>query len=234
MRQRVFDAQHGTLGWDRGEVERIFKRGNNVWHKSWCRDLATFLGAHRAQGGGDSAQRVALATICQIGIDRLPEGGLHSLMYVQLDATGSPLRVTSLTMHSAIRLLLRQICTHSMHNDAAGAALCEFSGAIAPPATPGARADMVAGPLMAEVEAWRQRSSLQERHLKFCETIAAVSPDMITLVEFDAQWRRLPLPSNRPYVSARDLDPPRGTGQVHIHIHMHIFIAPPPPLPKGC
>ena len=214
MRQRVFDAQHGTLGWDRGEVERIFKRGNNVWHTSWCRDLATFLAAHRAQGGGDSAQQAALATVCQFGIERLPEAGLQSLMYVQLDATGSPLRVTSLTMHSAIRLLLRQICAHSMRNEAAGAALCEFSGALAPPATPEARADLVAGPLMAEVEAWRERSSLQERHLKFCETISAASPDIMMLVEFDAQWRRLPLPRNRSYLSSRDLDPPRGTGQV--------------------
>ena len=139
---------------------------------------------------------------------------MRSLMHVQLDATGSPLRVTSLTMHSAIRMLLRQICAHSMRNAAAGAALCAFSGTDTPPTTPEARADLVTGPLMAEVERWRQHSCLQARHLKFCQTVAAASPDIMTLVEFDAQWRCLPLPSNRQYVSARDLDPPRGTGQV--------------------
>ena len=32
----------------------------------------------------------------------------------------------------------------------------------------------------------------------------------------DGQWRRLPLPANRAYRSARDLDPPRGTGQATI------------------
>lgn len=70
--------------------------------------------------------------------------------------------------------------------------------------------------LVAEVEQWREGSSLPARHRIFCEAIAAADPSIITAVEFDGHWRKLPLPTNRPYASARDLSPERGCGQATI------------------
>jgi len=223
IRGRVFDTDHGILSWDRKEVEAIWKRGNNVWHDKWCKDLAAFLAADN--GGADAQQQAALASICQSDTEELAPGCMQSFIYVQLDAAGAPLRVTTCTMHSAIRLLLTQMCKHSLRNEGASAALCEFSATDVAPSTPEARADLVAEPLMAEVESWSERASIAMRHTKFCQTIADASPSIITLVEFDAQWRRLQLPANRAYISARDLESPRGIGQATIMFDSEQFAA---------
>lgn len=223
IRDRVFDRDHGTLGWDRGEVTAIWKRGNNAWHDKWCKDLSAFLAAEK--DGADEHQLAALMPICQSGTEALTHGGMQSFIYVQVDGAGVPVRITSCTMHSAIRLLLRQMCAHSLQSDAASAALCAFSGADVAPATPAARADLIAGPLMVEVESWSERASIQMRHVKVCETVAYASPSIITLVEFDGQWRSLPPPTNRAYRSARDLEPARGTGQATIMFDSEEFAA---------
>ena len=108
IRGRVFDAEHGTLGWDRSEVEAIWKRGNNVWHDKWCKDLACFLAAETA--GADEQQLAALAPICRSGTKELVPGGMESFIYVQVDGAGAPLRITSCTMHSAIRSIETMFC----------------------------------------------------------------------------------------------------------------------------
>lgn len=69
---------------------------------------------------------------------------------------------------------------------------------------------------MAEVERWTERASLPTRHAQVCETVARSNPSIVTAVEFDQQWRSLPLPTNRPYTSARDLLPERGCGQATV------------------
>ena len=210
IRERVFDADHGALGWDRSEVEVMWKRGTNLYEK-WSRDLRAFLAP-----GEDAEQLAALSHLCRHGEAPIDPAQMESFIYVQVDASGAPQRVTSLTLHSAVRLLLLQLCQHSLQNDAAAHALCDFLGADAAPPTAELRSTLVASALMVEVEHWSENAALPARHGIVCETIAKSSPDVITAVEFDGQWRRLPLPTNRPYVSARLLQPERGCGQATI------------------
>lgn len=211
IRGHVFDPDHGTLSWERSQVEAIWKRGNNVWHDKWCKDLRAFLADVE-----NTEQLAALMSICRRGAEPAVPAEMASFIYAQVDASGAVQQVTSMTLHSAVRLLLLQLCRHSLQNDGAAHALCRFLDTATAPPSAEDRAAAVTKLLMAEVEHWRESSSLPERHRKFCDTIAEADPSIITAVEFDGQWRKLPLPTNRSYVSARNLSPERGCGQATI------------------
>ena len=220
LRADAFDATCGTLSWSRAASARIWKRENNVWRDKWLgatSGLPVFL-----RPTDTPEQATALAGFCRHGEESVESGGgMQSLLHVQLDADGAPLRITTLTLRSGVTFLLRQLCDFSLRNEAAATALCAFTGAAEAPGTAEARAAAVSELVMAEVAKWRAAASVECRATMVWRTLAQTSASVVMAEEFNAPWRYLPLPdpdvvSGRRFVSARALDTPRGRGEATV------------------
>ena len=210
----VLDARHGLLSWDAAtHAMRLWKRQANVWRDKWERHLRLFL---RPPASMDDAARAALRLFCRVveapaqgaggggggGVDDCggEGGGLSSLIEARLDGEGNLVRLRTYTLQSAVRWLLERLLAHSSSNASAAEAVRRFLGGR--PSQPADAASLVFSELAVEIEAWADAVSLTRRHKSFCETVGSCRPSIVSLVEYDAEWRRLPLPTadGRSYV----------------------------------
>jgi len=61
-------------------------------------------------------------------------------------------------------------------------------------------------PLLQEVQGWFQKNALEIRHAKLLRFIAEEQPHIVTLVEYNAPWRQLPVPASRNYTIVNGLN----------------------------
>ena len=210
----VLHTRLGVLSWDYELACGLWKRENNVWRDKWEKELRLFL---RPPAGIAESTRVALRRFCTV-VDTRREGELSSLIEAQLDASGRLVRLRSLTLQSAVRWLLVQMVDHSQSNAKATQAIEAFlvptaqreeGGAPAQrmnDATPLADAEAHVGAIFAELLSemahWFDSVALERRHAACCKKVEEFKPAVVSLVEHDAQWRQLPMPSveGRSYV----------------------------------
>ena len=90
-----------------------------------------------------------------------------------------------------------EACTADEAGDEAGVGTAWAGGGAA---ACGSREDVMVGSmvedifsaLMDEMRAWSEVAALKHRHATVCRHIAAVAPEVVTLVEFDDVWRAMP------------------------------------------
>jgi endonuclease/exonuclease/phosphatase family metal-dependent hydrolase len=128
-----------------------------------------------------------------------PATGKHpsSLVSVVQNSKGRPIRIQSLTLHSSMRWLLLEMCRHSMGNADADQAIRDFAGVSEVPRDAEARTDVIFPRVLQAVELWLTEAAVTARHAKFCRKVKEVMPHVVTAVEYDSQWRILPLPTER-------------------------------------
>eukprot|EP00929_Paragymnodinium_shiwhaense_P077663 TRINITY_DN40019_c0_g1_i1.p1 TRINITY_DN40019_c0_g1~~TRINITY_DN40019_c0_g1_i1.p1 ORF type:complete len:636 (-),score=111.12 TRINITY_DN40019_c0_g1_i1:58-1965(-) len=193
-----FDSKLGCLVWDRDILEGIFKREESVAAK-WQHNLKTAIRASQP-GASEGDARVALSLLLKV----LPPGHVFSgppsaLIEVVVDADGNWQKLRSLTLHAAVHWLLVKMCTQSLSSSSTRDAFAVLLKGSAVPTSAEERAGWLASQMYAHMKQWSHLCSLEARHAAFTRFCSVTSPDLMSLVEFDAEWRKYPLPSARPY-----------------------------------
>lgn len=219
MKERAFSS-NGSLTWECDDIDgKVWKRKDNIW-KKWTRSVETFKGGGAtppSKSTGDALARFisfessgklrsgaslrkALSRSASLITPRSGGTALtqpRSLVTVVQDGKGSPIRIRSLTLQSSMYWLLVEMCKHSLGNEAAEAAIRSFAGVSAVPKGAEARADIIFPVVLHAVELWLTEATLTARHAKFCRKVKEVMPQIVTAVEYDSQWRVLPVPAER-------------------------------------
>jgi len=204
IRDGAFEMRDGTLSWDAGLARELWKKttradrkwmGLNNKDEQLTRGLRIFVKPPAPLG---TAAAAALSTFCRVGpLSATPA----ALIELELDAAGALRTLRTPTLQSGVRWLLLRMCEHAKANPAAAAAVAAFAaanGESAPAA--GAAADPAAWvrcifpPLLRAMEAWSGAAALPQRHATLCRAVRGARPQLLTLVEHDAQWRQLPPP----------------------------------------
>lgn len=224
LAERSFDPAEGTLVWERATLQGMWKRQDNVFVDKIGPDVAIFLQAAQSPCE-DEATQAAMDHFCTLREDSAEaKGSLAALLELQVDGDGALSRIRTLTLQSAMWHLLERLCVFSLGNDDAASALAEFSHfgtAEDLPATPEARAALIFAPLQAEVRDWFEKASLPNRHACVCAKLLEERAGIVTLIEYNAPWRRMPLPDG-PFGVVH------GKGQASIIFNTELF----EPLPE--
>eukprot|EP00931_Biecheleriopsis_adriatica_P065588 TRINITY_DN40091_c0_g1_i1.p1 TRINITY_DN40091_c0_g1~~TRINITY_DN40091_c0_g1_i1.p1 ORF type:complete len:692 (+),score=139.46 TRINITY_DN40091_c0_g1_i1:128-2077(+) len=199
IRDSVFRPECGELVWQRSTLEGMWKRHNNCFRDKVNVDLAVFLRPHH---GADNALAMALHSFCpRREADR--EGSpLSSIADAILDENGDIMKLRTRTFQSAMWWILHRLCSRSMDSVAAAQALATFAGlegSSGVPTDADGRTALVFAPLLKEVRRWFEQAALQVRHGVVCKHLAEMQPDIVTLIEYNGPWRKMPLPAARNY-----------------------------------
>ncbi|CAK0893363.1 unnamed protein product [Prorocentrum cordatum] len=224
MKENAFSPS-GSLTWERSDVDqKVWKRQDNIWSK-WSSSVEifkrqegvtekktddaltrfiTFGYEEEAFTGGLKRSASRKLTNIRKGVSMVVSSMIsarisqpRSLVSVVQDNKGDIIRIQSLTLHSAMHWLLIAMCRHSIDNAAAELAIRSFAGVPAVPKDAEARAGIIFPRVLQAVELWLTEATLTARHAKFCRKVKDVMPQLITAVEYDGQWRLLPLPAER-------------------------------------
>eukprot|EP01065_Artemidia_motanka_P013607 TRINITY_DN17591_c0_g1_i1.p1 TRINITY_DN17591_c0_g1~~TRINITY_DN17591_c0_g1_i1.p1 ORF type:complete len:623 (+),score=218.18 TRINITY_DN17591_c0_g1_i1:77-1870(+) len=193
LKEAAFSPSDGTLTWRAEEVGGMYKRRSNVLRDKWRGDLAAFMSAARAP-----APTQPLRSFLSVGAELPPYDPRRPLVEIaaqadQIQALRTP------TLQSGVWRLLLALCVHSMHSPAAERAVRDFAGPTAATDSPEARAAALLPAVLREVDSWFDVASLRVRHQRFVDTVVSVSPDVLAAVEYDDEWKKLPLPASRKY-----------------------------------
>ncbi|KAL1530556.1 hypothetical protein AB1Y20_001457 [Prymnesium parvum] len=146
---------------------------------------------------------------------------VRALIELELDGEGELRYLKTPTLQSAVRWLLAELCDHARFNPEAPSAVAQFARVDDVAGGPDAWLQLLFPALLHEMVEWTKAAALSNRHAIFCEKacapfmrmlrcyalvplshllqVAHASPDILSLVEFDSQWRSLPLPPPRRY-----------------------------------
>lgn len=120
-----------------------------------------------------------------------------ALIELDLREDGSMQTLHVLSLAAALLWLFQELCSHARENDQALPALSAFTGqplSVLSSYDPAKQAQACMDLVIQEMERWRQISTLQERHRMFGSLLRTETPDVVTLVEYDQQWRILGVP----------------------------------------
>ncbi|CAE8588404.1 unnamed protein product [Polarella glacialis] len=217
----AFEPAQGSLSWERSTIEGIFKRHENVMRDKWDRYIAMFQSAADDSVRNEGATATALSLLLHVK----PSTGARSqgeemmaLLETFVDGqSGRVERVRTLSMRAAVWWLLLRLCQHSLRNPHAASAIEAFSGGATVSSDAEGRAATVFRQVLQAIDLWEAQSDLAYRHARLCDTFRNFSPAVATLVEYDAQWRKLPLPAVRSYEVVS------GSGNASILFDGHVF-----------
>ena len=192
IKTQVFEQQQGFLSWPRSLVQRLNKRTNNLWQDKWMKDLDIFL--------NDADAGFALTYFCtqKLLSDKSP---MSSLIEVLTDDQGVPQMIKTMTLQKGILFLFECLSRHSISCPRAAEQIRLFVGADQLPDDAAGRAALIAPLLFEEIDSWVQVADLRNRHSIVCETINKFAPEIVTVVEYDQQWRKLAVAGARRYSS---------------------------------
>eukprot|EP00930_Biecheleria_cincta_P068697 TRINITY_DN5642_c0_g2_i1.p1 TRINITY_DN5642_c0_g2~~TRINITY_DN5642_c0_g2_i1.p1 ORF type:complete len:608 (-),score=124.88 TRINITY_DN5642_c0_g2_i1:56-1879(-) len=208
LREAAFDKVNGSLVWTRTAVDgQIWKRESNIWQDSWVKNLAAFVSP---PADIESASASALSRFMEVvpSSSRMTE--MNSILQAGIDGKGDTQEIRTMTFQAAIQFLLLKLCEHSLHAPSARTAISRFAHVAEVPSDADARMRLILPSVLRAVEEWRSRAGLSSRHERILKHIERMDPALMTLVEYDQQWQKLALPSNKDY----NLITGKGTGAI--------------------
>eukprot|EP00930_Biecheleria_cincta_P068698 TRINITY_DN5642_c0_g2_i2.p1 TRINITY_DN5642_c0_g2~~TRINITY_DN5642_c0_g2_i2.p1 ORF type:complete len:608 (-),score=123.97 TRINITY_DN5642_c0_g2_i2:56-1879(-) len=208
LREAAFDKVNGSLVWTRTAVDgQIWKRESNIWQDSWVKNLAAFVSP---PANIESASASALSRFMEVvpSSSRMTE--MNSILQAAIDGKGDTQEIRTMTFQAAIQFLLLKLCEHSLHAPSARTAISRFAHVAEVPSDADARMRLILPSVLRAVEEWRSRAGLSSRHERILKHIERMDPALMTLVEYDQQWQKLALPSNKDY----NLITGKGTGAI--------------------
>ena len=195
MRDASYDPVQGTLTWEGSALENIGWSAGTML-SDWIANLGPYM--RERQRNQEEAR--GLARLIYVGPDCC-DGEMKALIEVQADNDGQMQRVRSFTLQTSLQWLLVKLCEHAasdpqVDSSAAVAAISKFAGidGSAVPVEAAARASLLFEPLMQKLEKFMGYVDLNKRHAAFCSVVQSTAPAILTAVEFDRQWQKLPLP----------------------------------------
>lgn len=198
VHKSVFDPVNGVLTWDYKTLDGLWKREKNIRQKLQG-ELKTFF---FPQLDLTAEQKAALSLFCRTRSSsddwKLGEP-LHAFAEASFTSDGELMEIRTKTFQSTMKHLLECICQHSLDRSDAADAFIAYAGVA--PVTARARAELLLTPLMKFVDEWVNKASLPIRQTLVRGVLENHTPSIITLVEYDEEWRQQPLPASRPYIA---------------------------------
>jgi len=202
IRETAFDSARGSVTWDRKLLQVMWKRSDNILRDRIAKDFSVFIAAGTGMEPKTSAAMSRFLHVRHEGKDA-GDSDVLAIAEIDVDGHGELLRIRSLTFQAAMWRLLERLCQYSSQNPAAEQAIRVFAGVNELPPTIEEKVALIFAPLLKEVQSWYKRASLPVRHAQVCRTLEQEMPHIVTLVEYDAQWRRLAIPTSRNYAAVR-------------------------------